>query len=169
MPEVDNDKIYLVDEDSQRIMFSTDGNGDYYFTLYSNREARSGDYYPFFIDEASPIYPTIKSFIEQEIDYSKDEQVSRTPYFIIEDNSVRIADQNQTMIDAEWVKLEMQPDKIRIVFSEKFPASMRVVGVGRHDHYPFFLPVIDLYDALQLVAKENKNNTLHVKKLVSKN
>lgn len=70
----------------------------------------------------------------------------KTPYFIINNNSVRIADQNKHITDSEYVEFDLLKDEIRIIFSEKFPTSIRVTGVGRMDFYPFFIPVIDIFN-----------------------
>ena len=153
MLKMDKDKITIIDEQNQRLEFSTDGrHEDYYFTLFSNFEARPGDYYSFIIDNNNPVYGYFKWFLEREIDYANDEMIKTlhpTSYFVIDDNSARIADQNRSVIESEFMKICLLDNKIKIIFSEKYPASIRVNGLGRRDHYPYFIPVIDLFNALQ--------------------
>lgn len=158
MFNVDGDKITITDDYNQKFQFLTDGNGDYYFTLYSNHENKSGDGYSFLIDEQNPIFNYFKRFIEQENDYIKDKEALRlhqTPYFIINDNSVKIADQNHSILEAKFIKFYLLENQIRIIFNAKFPTSIRVNGVGRVDHYPFFIPVIDLFNSLQQIHLKN--------------
>lgn len=152
MDHIREDKIYLDGEDNQKIMFYN-LNDDYYLTLYSDREARSGDYYSFTVNNDNSIYNPIKTFIEKEIDCSKDESVKKTPYFLINNSSVKIADQDQTIIDADWVKFEMLPDKIKIEFSDKFPVSIKI-----GNHQSFLIPIVELFDQLKISLKENVNS-----------
>ncbi|MDD2181228.1 MAG: hypothetical protein PHW32_02540 [Bacilli bacterium] len=149
---IDSETIVLTDENKQRVDFITDGNGDYYFMLYSNDEVRSGDYYSFLIDESNIAYKFFRRFVEQEVNYITSEEVikiNKTPYFIIDNNSVRIADQNRTIIDSEFLKICLFQDKIKLIFSAKYPSSIRINGIGRQDYNPFFIPVIDLFNSLQ--------------------
>jgi len=151
MLNVDKNSITITDKFNQKLEFWADGNGDYYFTLFSNHEARSGDYYPFIIDESNPTYNYFKWFIEQEINYISDELtyvMCKTPYFIVAGNSVRIANQNKSIMESESMEFRLLEKEIRIIFTEKFPASIRVSGGERQDCYPFFTPVIELFNLL---------------------
>lgn len=155
---VDSETIVLIDENNQRVNFITDGNGDYYFMLYSSHEVRRGDYYSFLIDESNPAYNFFKWFVDQEINYAADEKIRMmypTSYFVIDNNEVKIADQNKPIMESEFVKISVLQNKIKLVFSDKFPSSIRVNGSGIRDHSPFFIPVIDLFNVLQSI-KTNK-------------
>lgn len=113
------------------------------------------------IDENDPSYFLFKSFIEKEIEYSKDPKVNKSSYFIINENSVTVADQNATRINAEWLRFSLLDKTIKLSFSAKFPASIKVVALGRRDHYPYSIPVVDLFYNLQTNIKKD----VKVKKL----
>lgn len=77
------------------------------------------------------------------------------------------------IMEAPYLKISINGNKIRLTFSNKFPASIRIVAVGRQDHYPFFIPIINLYDAiyqkLNSIKKEHSNPTLTLKMKKSNN
>ena len=152
MLEIENNKISIVDEYNQIFEFMADENGDYYFMLYSPLKDKSEGYCSFLIANNHPSYNGFKQFIEQEISYMMSDKCNallQNSYFVINNNSVRIADQNRPIADSEFVEFTLLENGISIIFSKRFPASIRVTGVGRMDFYPFFIPVIDLLNNMQ--------------------
>ena len=89
---VKNDDIIIKDNNNQQINFFSDGYGDYYFTLYTKHEARSGDGYKFIIEKDSELYKLFELFVEQEIDCLT-KTTYKSAYFIINKNSVKLSDQ----------------------------------------------------------------------------
>lgn len=154
MIKIEDKKISIIDDYNQIFEFIADENGDYYFSCYS--PFKNDNNYSFSISCQHFIYNCFKRFIEQEINYMKDDRniLCQTPYFIINNSSVRIADQNKHITDSEYVEFDLLEDEIRIILSKKFPTSIRVTGVGRMDFYPFFIPVIDLFNNMQNIESK---------------
>ena len=150
--EVNDDRVVFNDAYSQKVEFCTDNQGDYYFTIYSNYEARSGDAYRFYIDNKSLVV-LFKKFIEKESQLSEKE-IRKNPYFLIKQDYIRIANQSKSIIEAESLEIVLYENKIILTFSNKFPSLVRINGVGRMDTYPYFIPLIDLFNEIQNASKE---------------
>lgn len=148
MIEFENYKVSFIN-DMQRFDFSSDENGDYYFTLFCFNKNNN---YVFLINNDDEAYLIFKNFI-QSLSHIKKSNNVLNEYIIVKNNSVTFYDQNNTKDCANFVTFKLLEDKLLLIFNKPFPKSIRITLLGRQDSYPYTLTILNFFNELQNLKK----------------